>query len=393
MKFYRDPKKDEGNHYDSVVVTSDGTLEPVGFDLTGGSLQDTIDSSQNNTLDLSDLLGPEGSETVPTINRGNYFPFRMFSEMEPIEVDQLPPEIDGMKWYKIKCTSENNAQKTGDRRGFVNRTSSHVNFDGIRKVGKCLGSFICHNPSCSYLSTEGKKNEYKFEYMFKRHVCSSCGVFAEQMACGARKLVEFSHNTGYANVYHLGQHTCLPKVNTKEHDDYICAQIKKYPYLTPKNLQVQCVKEKINEGDIQGARNVSRKLSNRSRIRQIRSQVLEVDQNTNVQSLAAVAMFKEACDKVDKFHIFKMNDGQMNTQADFVFKTSRLSAELGLMMDQNYTPRNSLQLEDAYFDGAHSRCLGFISVGLWLFHRSMRRILKMAAMEVRSESQENISYF
>ena len=52
-----------------------------------------------------------------------------------------------------------------------------------------------------------------------------------------------------------------------------------------------------------------------------------MDQNTNVQSLAAVAMFKEACDKVDKFHIFKMNDGQMNTQTDFVFKTSRLSVE------------------------------------------------------------------
>ena len=80
MKFYRDPKKDERNYYDSVVVTSDGTLEPVGFDLTGGSLQDTIDSSQDNTLDLSDLLGPEGSEAVPTINRGNYFPLGMFSE-------------------------------------------------------------------------------------------------------------------------------------------------------------------------------------------------------------------------------------------------------------------------------------------------------------------------
>ena len=138
MKFYCDPKKDEGNHYDSVV----GTLEPVEIDLTRGALQDTIDSSQDNTLDLSDLLGPEGSEAVPTINRGNYFPLGMFSEMEPIEVDQLPPEVDG------------------------------------------------------------KKNEYKFEYMFKRHVCSLCGVFAEQMACGARKLVEFSHNTGYANVYH-----------------------------------------------------------------------------------------------------------------------------------------------------------------------------------------------
>ena len=147
-------------------------------------------------MDISDLLGPEGSEAVPIINRGNYFPLGMFSEMEPVEVDQLPPEVDGMKWYKIKCTSENYALKTGDRRWFVNRTSSRVNFDGIRIVGKCLGSFVCHNPSCSYLSTEGKKNEYKFEYMFKRRVCSLCGVFAEQVACGARKLVEFSHNTG-----------------------------------------------------------------------------------------------------------------------------------------------------------------------------------------------------
>ena len=107
MKFYSDPKKDEGNHYDSVVITSDGTVEPVGFDLTRGSLQDTMDSSQDNTLDLSDLLGPEGSKGVPTINRGNYFPLGMFSEMDPIEVDQLPPEVDGMKWYKIKCTSAN----------------------------------------------------------------------------------------------------------------------------------------------------------------------------------------------------------------------------------------------------------------------------------------------
>ena len=109
MKFYHDPKKDDGNHYDSVVLTSDGTLQPVGFDLTTGSLQDTMDSSQDSTLDLLDLLKPEGSEAVPKINRGNYFPVNIFSEMEPIEVDQLPPDVDGMKWYKIKCTSENYA--------------------------------------------------------------------------------------------------------------------------------------------------------------------------------------------------------------------------------------------------------------------------------------------
>ena len=92
----------------------------------------------------------------------------LYWKMFKCSLKQLPPDVDGMKWYKIKSTSENYAQKTGDRRWFLNRTSSRVNFSQIRKVGKCLGSFVCHNPSCSYPSTEGKKNEYKFEYMFKR---------------------------------------------------------------------------------------------------------------------------------------------------------------------------------------------------------------------------------
>ena len=88
-----------------------------------------------------------------------------------------------------------------------------------------------------------------------------------------------------------------------------------------------------------------------------------------------------------------MNDSRMNTIPDFVFKTSRLSAELGLLMDQENEVKNVLQQEDCYFDGAHSRCRGFISLGLWLFHTSMCRLLKLACMEVRSESSEHIGLF
>ena len=64
--------------------------------------------------------------------------------------------------------------------------------------------------------------------------------------------------------------------------------------------------------------------------------------------MEAVAIFKEACDKSDPFHIFKMNDSRMNTLPDFVFKTSRLSAELGLLMvmDQGNEVKNVLQQED-----------------------------------------------
>ena len=86
--------------------------------------------------------------------------------------------------------------------------------------------------------------------------------------------------------------------------------------------------------------------------------MLSPDQNTDHHSMEAVAIFKEACDKSDPFHIFKINDSRMNTLPDFVFKTS---AELGLLMDQANEVKKILQQEDCYFDGAHSRCRGFIS--------------------------------
>ena len=83
-----------------------------------------------------------------------------------------------------------------------------------------------------------------------------------------------------------------------------------------------------------GAQEIGRKLADRNRVKQLRSEMLSPDQNTDHHSMEAVAIFKEACDKSDPFHIFKMNDSRMNTLPDFVFKTSRLSAELGLLMDQ-----------------------------------------------------------
>ena len=136
-----------------------------------------------------------------------------------------------------------------------------------------------------------------------------------------------------------------------------------------------------------------RKLADRNRVKQLRSEMLSPDQNTDHHSMEAVAIFKEACDKSDPYHIFKMNDSRMNTLPDFVFKTSRLAAELGLLMDQENEEKNVLQQEDCYFDGAHSRCRGFLSLALWLFHTSMRRLLKLACMEVRSEGSEQIALF
>ena len=63
--------------------------------------------------------------------------------------------------------------------------------------------------------------------------------------------------------------------------------------------------------------------------------MLSVEDNVETNSIEAVAIFKEACDKVDPFHIFEMNDSRMNDSIDFVFKTTRLAAEVGLLCDED----------------------------------------------------------
>ena len=107
----------------------------------------------------------------------------------------------------------------------------------------------------------------------------------------------------------------------------------------------------------------------------------------------AVAIFKQTCNKVDPFYIFDINDSRMNNDPDFCFNTSRLACELGLLMDQENTLHNAPMDEDAYFDGAHNKCRDFISLALWVYHTSMRKLLKFACMECRTESAKAVGMF
>ena len=67
-------------------------------------------------------------------------------------------------------------------------------------------------------------------------------------------------------------------------------------------------------------------------------------------------------------------------------------AQFTINMDQN-GPEHPLQGEDAYFDGCHSRCAGYKTLALFVYHTAMCHILRLATMEVKSESTHEISIF
>ena len=50
-----------------------------------------------------------------------------------------------------------------------------------------------------------------------------------------------------------------------------------------------------------------------------------------------------------------------------------------------------LQCEEAHFDGCHSRCAGYKTLALFVYHTAMHHILRPAMMEAKSESTWEIT--
>ena len=56
-------------------------------------------------------------------------------------------------------------------------------------------------------------------------------------------------------------------------------------------------------------------------------------------------------------------------------------AQLAIDMDQD-SPELPLQGEEAYFDGCHSRCVGYKTLAIFVYHTVMWHILRLTTMEV-----------
>ena len=60
-------------------------------------------------------------------------------------------------------------------------------------------------------------------------------------------------------------------------------------------------------------------------------------------------------------------------------------AQLAINMDHDGLEL-PLQGEEAYFDGCHSKCVGFKTLALFVYHPAMWHILRLATMEVKCKS-------
>ena len=97
-------------------------------------------------------------------------------------------------------------------------------------------------------------------------------------------------------------------------------------------------------------------------------------------------------DKEDNYLIYKINNLQFNGNPAYIFKSSAPMAQLAIDMYQDGL-EHPLQGEKAYFDSCHSRCVGYKTLALFVYHTVMWHILTHATIEVKSRSTCEITIF
>ena len=101
-------------------------------------------------------------------------------------------------------------------------------FKGVRRLGRCRGSFKCNNKSCPLFLATGKENQRQFTTIGKNKFCYSCNCIVYRTPCAAVKLVEYTMQGRLVEVYQRGEHTCQLKLNTEENDQVIEENIRRF---------------------------------------------------------------------------------------------------------------------------------------------------------------------
>ena len=147
----------------------------------------------------------------------------------------------------------------------------------------------------------------------------------------------------------------------------------------------------IDDGDMDAAEKEAEVWIDKRKMKR-QMEAMNPQEGMDHNSFDAVGIVKQKTDTKDPFYIYKIGNKNLGGGIDYVFKSSTKLAKIAIQMDVDGEP-NLLQLENAYFDATHTRVYGFKSLEMWLLHPAMRKMLRLASMEIRSENYRDIALF
>ena len=362
----------------------------------------------NPTFDGSQMLPDFSSEpdasmyNLSTPQQRVLFPLELFEDMDNEQVTKVPYNINGNHCYTIEVHSGKWHKAQEDGRWFLMHTSTVRHSNLVRKSGKCMGSFVCNNDNCPKFTSGKGRNTYAFTNIgFNLYECKTCGNVADRQFCVAMKLTMFYPDRNQLQVYYAGTHTCSLRMRSaytvmpeKVKKAVLKPILEKNPRATTKQISEEAAENFLRIGKPDMAVQSIRIAQDRKLVAEMKQEVITRVTDKDPNSFSAVAELRKQLKSFDPYLTYKLNDGTLNDEISFVFKTSRCAAQLALEMDyQDPENRSCLREEPVYCDTMHSRVENYMNITAWVKNPITRAVMRIATMEAMHEDTPTMILF
>ena len=208
----------------------------------------------------------------------------------------------------------------------------------FKKIGKCLGPYICHNDTCPKYTSGKGRNTYAFTHIrLNLQECKTCGSVTKREFCGALKSTIFDPETQHLEVTYMGHHTC----SLKSHASYtmIASPVKrsilkpilqKNPNATVKHIAQEAAENFLHMGKKRNGQESVKLSQDRRLVSSMKEEILKVVLKKDPNSFHAIANLRDDLKMIDPYLIFKINGRTLNDEISYVFKSSKCAAQLAI---------------------------------------------------------------
>ena len=110
--------------------------------------------------------------------------------------------------------------------------------------------------------------------------------------------------------------------------------VERHPGISFKKLESVVIQQLLDAGDSEEAKNAAYQIMTQAYHKLRRQNAPDPDtEPVKVHSICAVVTLKKTSDNIDPFHIFRINDSEMNNGPDYEMKSSSKILTVALQMD------------------------------------------------------------
>ena len=199
----------------------------------------------------------------------------------------------------------------------------------------------------------------------------------------------------------MGHHTCSLK--SRASYTMIASPVKrsilkpilqKNPNATAKHIAEEAAENFLHMGKLGMAKESVKLSQDRQLVTSMKEEILKVVSKKDPNSFHAIANLRDDLKTIDPYLIFKINDGTLNDEISYVFKSSKCAAQLALEMDcEDIDNQSCLKEEPVYCDTMHLRVDGYKNITAWVKNPITRSVMRIVTIEAKKEDTPTMVMF